>query len=146
MHHIQNTFVEGSRKLKSFLRCEIKSSTQSITETWIFNWSKIIHLTQLRNEVDHQPKHMYTCHFKVVKYLHTIYTLNHSYFSVLKSWIIQDKFKELDLWRVLNCMLSNTDQLAKNEEKIGHVLSGSTFHERDARAVVDLDRFYIETS
>lgn len=105
MHHIKNTFVEGSRKLKSSQCCEMKSSTKSVIETCEFLTEvKSIKVTQSKNEVD-QPKSMYKGHiedasfFLVVKYLQLM-TSKHSYFSVLKFLIIRGKFKELELRRV----------------------------------------------
>lgn len=54
----------------------------------------------------------------VIQYLHLM-TSMHSYFIVLKFWIIRDKFKDLKSTENATCMLSKTDRLAANVRRKG---------------------------
>lgn len=151
MHHIQDTFIEGSRKLKSSQCCEIKSSTKSIIETCKFLAEvKSIHVTQSTNETD-QPESMYKGHVEDLSFFGCkLFTANDIKALLLQCIEILNNTRQIQRVRAtesVTYMLSNTDRLATNERgygiQIGYVLSGSSFPERDARAVVD--KFYIET-
>lgn len=151
MHHIQDTFIEGSRKLKSSQCFEIKSSTKSIIETCEFLTEvKSIHVTQSTNETD-QPESMYKGHVEDLSFFGCkLFTANDIKALLLQCIEILNNTRQIQRVRAtesVTYMLSNTDRLATNERgygiQIGYVLSGSSFPERDARAVVD--KFYIET-
>lgn len=152
MHHLKNSFVEGTRKISSSDCNAIKLLTKSVRETIEFLAEvKSVSITKTSDIQTDSSTGMYKSHLQDSSF----FGCKATSVSDIKSLLLQcidilknsRQIQRVRATESITCMLSTTDRFATNERgygiQIGYVLPGSSFPERDARAV--LDKLYLKT-